>query len=743
MDTDSPRLRLSILAVVVLSLFGALFARLWYLQVMVGRPLPGRGVGQPRAHGGRGGAPRPHPRRQGPGHRRQPDVAAWSRSTPTSSSKLHEGRPRRPRAAGGRAAHRGRHPHQGDGHREAPRRPAVQPQLQPIPVAIDVPEDLLLYFSERADEFPSVAVERESVREYHYGRVAGPRARLRRAHLAETSSTPSRARHRPEAASPSPTSPTAPSARPASRRRTRTTSGARPASRPSRSTPRAAVRTVSEQAPQPGNDIQLTIDIDVQHHGRGRRWPSSSTALRGGRQEDGNRHVTKAPAGSVVTLDPNNGNVIAMASYPTYDPDEFVNGIRQERYAPAAGRRRQKRPVLEPRHPGPVRAGLHVQAGHRHRRAAERDHHGNTRTRHGHLHDIGCGARRRGASGSARTPAARNGSIVDGQGAHRVDRRVLLLARRPLLARRARSNGIQDTARAFGLGADTASRSRASTPASCPTPRRQEGVHEKNPEAYPDDGWYTGDNVNSAIGQGDVLVTPLQLADAYATFANGGTVYQPQVVPEVLNGSSGRPAANPADVVRIVDPVVTGTVDLPRQRLRPDRRRVSQGVTTLGRARPPPSRASTRPTSRSSARPAPPRSTARPTPRSSPPTRRSALPATRWRRCSRSPASAPRPPHRWCATSSRLLAARPQSAVTSGRRGQRTDAALARSPGTTGPDRSRRDPSAPWRHLDPVLLVCTLASRLIGVVMVYSATRGPRSRLRRLATSSVSSSPSS
>jgi len=35
MDTDSPRLRLSIVAVVVLSLFGALFARLWYLQVMV------------------------------------------------------------------------------------------------------------------------------------------------------------------------------------------------------------------------------------------------------------------------------------------------------------------------------------------------------------------------------------------------------------------------------------------------------------------------------------------------------------------------------------------------------------------------------------------------------------------------------------------------------------------------------------------------------------------------------------
>ena len=39
--------------------------------------------------------------------------------------------------------------------------------------------------------------------------------------------------------------------------------------------------------------------------------------------------------------------------------------------------------------------------------------------------------------------------------------------------------------------------------------------------------------------------------------------------------------------------------------------------------------------------------------------------------------------------------------------------------------RSRRDPTAPLRHLDPVLLVCSLALGLIGVVSVYSATRGP------------------
>jgi rod shape determining protein RodA len=43
----------------------------------------------------------------------------------------------------------------------------------------------------------------------------------------------------------------------------------------------------------------------------------------------------------------------------------------------------------------------------------------------------------------------------------------------------------------------------------------------------------------------------------------------------------------------------------------------------------------------------------------------------------------------------------------------------------TGPDRSRRDLSAPWRHVDVVLLVCTMALAPLGVLMVFSSTRGP------------------
>lgn len=50
--------------------------------------------------------------------------------------------------------------------------------------------------------------------------------------------------------------------------------------------------------------------------------------------------------------------------------------------------------------------------------------------------------------------------------------------------------------------------------------------------------WFTGDSYNAAIGQGYVQVTPLQMANVIATVANGGTLYQPQIIREVkdING---------------------------------------------------------------------------------------------------------------------------------------------------------------------------------------------------------------
>jgi penicillin-binding protein 2 len=45
--------------------------------------------------------------------------------------------------------------------------------------------------------------------------------------------------------------------------------------------------------------------------------------------------------------------------------------------------------------------------------------------------------------------------------------------------------------------------------------------------------WYIGDNVNAAVGQGDVQVTPLQLAVVYSAIANGGKIVTPHVAMQI------------------------------------------------------------------------------------------------------------------------------------------------------------------------------------------------------------------
>jgi penicillin-binding protein 2 len=93
-------------------------------------------------------------------------------------------------------------------------------------------------------------------------------------------------------------------------------------------------------------------------------------------------------------------------------------------------------------------------------------------------------------------------------------------------------------ARAFGYGSREGLDIRGEQDGTIPDPTWKQ-FHKGQP-------WFKGDTYNMSIGQGDVLATPLQVANTTNAIANGGTLYQPHLAKEELDGDG--------DVVREFTP---------------------------------------------------------------------------------------------------------------------------------------------------------------------------------------------
>jgi penicillin-binding protein 2 len=262
-----------------------------------------------------------------------------------------------------------------------------------------------------------------------------------------------------------------------------------------------------------GDDLRLSLDADLQATGE--------AALR-----------SKGLPGAFVVMNAHTGAVLAMGSYPSYDPAFYTKP-----HTPSDYRRLEDQtdaPLIDRADQGgyptgsafkPITATAALEEG-----LIDPDTIFNDT---GSL-DIG-GLVVHNAGGGANGP-------IDMSTALQVSSDVYFFSL-GLHARAEGSHGqIQDWAFKYGLGQKPGIDVPDQGPGLIPTPAWRNRVFRSHKNPYIDRPWNQGDNVNLAVGQGDVQVTPLQLARAYAALANGGDLVTPHVGARIV-GLDGQTVA--------------------------------------------------------------------------------------------------------------------------------------------------------------------------------------------------------
>ncbi|MBK5110901.1 MAG: penicillin-binding protein 2 [Thermoleophilia bacterium] len=248
--------------------------------------------------------------------------------------------------------------------------------------------------------------------------------------------------------------------------------------------------------PEPGEAIRLTLDPDVQAAGE--------SALLG----------VGLPA-AFVALDVNDGEVLGMGSNPTFDPDIFTRPL-----TPRAAKNLWDEDLGAPMFNRAIAGAYPVGSTYKPITAVA------------------------GLAAGKITPS----TVVDDGGKITISDQTFTnagsQAHGPVDLRRAievssdvyfyslgaQLNGgeqLQHWSSQFGIGRPTGIDLPGESEGLLPTP---EWRNELFAAGETDRPWAIGDNVQLAIGQGDLQADPLQMATAYAALGNGGTVYKPRLV---------------------------------------------------------------------------------------------------------------------------------------------------------------------------------------------------------------------
>jgi penicillin-binding protein 2 len=288
---------------------------------------------------------------------------------------------------------------------------------------------------------------------------------------------------------------------------------------------------LSDTPPVPGDNLVLTISEKLQ--------TTAVMDLEAGLNKarvtldpKSHRYFT-APAGAVVIQNPQNGDILALATNPDYDDNAFVNGISQKDFAAlnssSSNYPLNDRAIAGVYQPGStfklVTATAALQRG--------------LITPQSTYDDIGyikIGPETfKDDAGGAGTIALPDALTVSSDTFF-----YHLGAEFYLGGNTLGPDALQNVAKAYGFGSSSGVELPGEAPGLVPDAQVIEREHQQDPKDYPGDQWFEGNEVQMAIGEDQMQVTPLQLATAYGTFANGGTRYLPQIAARVErpNGST-------------------------------------------------------------------------------------------------------------------------------------------------------------------------------------------------------------
>jgi penicillin-binding protein 2 len=300
-------------------------------------------------------------------------------------------------------------------------------------------------------------------------------------------------------------------------------------------------RVISEVPAEPGADIFVSIDADLQ--------AATESYLRQGliaarkTVSDDSGFFYPSIGGAAVVMDLRNGDVLAMASHPTFDPNWLVGGLTTAEYQsvfenPYAPGALNNRAIQGQYSPGSVFKLVTALAGLEARLISPR----------AAYYDIGYFKipDKYGCTGRCTFYNADKAplGIVDLSSAitRSSDAYFYKVAHDLYWIRGEEQWAIQDMARLLGFANQSGVQLPFEKSGRIGGEDLKRRLFEANPEAYnpynESSQWLPGDNINTGIGQGFVSATPVQLANAYAAFANGGTLFSPNIVERVVSRSA-------------------------------------------------------------------------------------------------------------------------------------------------------------------------------------------------------------